>query len=316
MKIIAWKRDRLKELVELWNKELAVDFPMREDLFVQNSFDDVNISYGSSYIAVDDQDHVIGFVVAKRWQEEIDVKMDPKRGWIQVLLVDSAHRGKGIGTTLLERAEADLKGNGVEEMQLGGDPYHYFSGIPDHYTDAQKWAEKHGYIKRVDTYDLINRLDKKYDLPADNSVAFSILKKEEEADLISFLERCFPGRWVYETMKYFEMNGNGREFVIVKKKGQIIGFCRINDSHSPFIAQNVYWSPLFEQEVGGIGPLGIDANEQKQGYGLAIVQAAMVYLQQRSIETIIIDWTILVDFYKKLDFNPWKTYGVYLKDLK
>ena len=316
MKIIAWKRDRLEELVELWNKELAVDFPMREELFLQNSFDDVNVSYNSSYIAVDDQDHVIGFVVAKRWQEQVDVKMDPKRGWIQVLLVDNAHREKGIGTMLLERAEAELKGNGVVEMQLAGDPFHYFSGIPDQYKEAQKWAGKHGYIKRVDTYDMINHLDKKYDLPVDHSVAFSILKKEEEDDLISFLERCFPGRWVYETMKYFEMNGNGREFVVVKKKGQIIGFCRINDSHSPFIAQNVYWSPLFAQEVGGIGPLGIDANEQKQGYGLAIVQAAMAYLQQRNIETIIIDWTILVDFYKKLDFNPWKTYGVYLKDLK
>lgn len=316
MKIIAWKRDRVEELVELWNKELAVDFPMREELFIQNSFDDVNVSYGSSYIAVDDQDHVMGFVVAKRWQEEIDVKMDPKRGWIQVLLVDSAHRGKGIGTTLLERAEAHLKGNGVEELQLCGDPFHYFSGIPDQYKGAQKWAEKQDYTKRVDTYDMINHLDKKYDLPADKSVEFSILKKEEEADLISFLERCFPGRWVYETLKYFEMNGDGREFVVVKKNGQIIGFCRINDSHSPFIAQNVYWSPLFEQEVGGIGPLGIDANEQKQGYGLAIVQAAMAFLQDRNIETIIIDWTTIVDFYSKLDFNPWKIYGVYLKDLK
>ncbi|HJF30724.1 MAG TPA: GNAT family N-acetyltransferase, partial [Sporosarcina psychrophila] len=265
---------------------------------------------------VDEQDRVIGFVVAKRWQEKIDVKMDTKKGWIQVLLVDSAYQGKGIGTTLLEQAEEQLKGNGVEEMQLGGDPFHYFSGIPDQYKDAQKLAEKHGYTKRVDTYDLINHLDKKYDLPVDNSVAFTILKKAEQEELISFLERCFPGRWVYETMKYFEMNGDGREFVVVKKKGQIIGFCRINDSHSPFIAQNVYWSPLFEQKVGGIGPLGIDANEQKQGYGLAIVQAAMAYLQERNIETIIIDWTILVDFYKKLDFNPWKIYGVYLKDLK
>lgn len=316
MKIIAWKRDRLEELVELWNKELAVDFPMRKELFIQNSFNDVNVSYEGSYIAVDDQDHVIGFVVAKRWQETIDVKMDPKRGWIQVLLIDSAHRGKGLGTKLLKRAEAQLKGNGVEEMQLGGDPFHYFSGIPDQYKNAQKLAKKHGYTKRVDTYDLINHLDKKYDLPVDNSVVFSILKKEEEVDLILFLERCFPGRWVYETMKYFEMNGDGREFVVVKKKGQIIGFCRINDSHSPFIAQNVYWSPLFEQDVGGIGPLGIDANEQKQGYGLAIVQAAIAYLQERNTETIIIDWTILVDFYKKLDFNPWKIYGVYLKDLK
>ena len=60
--------------MELWNKELAADFPMRKELFKQNSFDDVNVSYDSSYIAVDDQDHVIGFVVAKRWQEEIDVE--------------------------------------------------------------------------------------------------------------------------------------------------------------------------------------------------------------------------------------------------
>ena len=49
---------------------------------------------------------------------------------------------------------------------------------------------------------------------------------------------------------------------------------------------------------------------------LAIVQAAMAYLQERNIDTIIIDWTILVEFYGKLDFDPWKKYGVYLKDLK
>ncbi|WP_192598426.1 GNAT family N-acetyltransferase [Sporosarcina limicola] len=314
--MISWNRNRLEELVELWNKELAIDFPMREELFVQNSFDDVNVSYDSSYIAVDDEDRVIGFVVAKRWQEEIDVKMDPKRGWIQVLLVDSAYRGKGIGTILLERVEADLKGIGVEEMQLGGDPFHYFSGIPVQYKEAQKWAEKQGYNKRIDTYDLINHLDKTYDLPTNTSVTFSILKKDEEVELILFLERCFPGRWVYEAIKYFEMNGDGREFVIIKKVDRIIGFCRINDADSPSIAQNVYWSPLFEQQVGGIGPLGIDANEQKQGYGLAIVLVAMAYLQERNIETIIIDWTILVEFYEKLDFKPWKTYGIYLKDLK
>ena len=55
---------------------------------------------------------------------------------------------------------------------------------------------------------------------------------------------------------------------------------------------------------------------KSKGTDLAIVQAAMAYLQERNIETIIIDWTILVDFYEKLDFNPWKKYGVYLKDLK
>ena len=73
--------------------------------------------------------------------------------------------------------------------------------------------------------------------------------------------------------------------------------------------------PFVRRAVGGIGPLGIDPEEQKQGYGLGIVQAAMAYLQERKIETIIIDWTIFLEFYGKLDFEPWKKYGVYLKDL-
>ncbi|MBO1911690.1 GNAT family N-acetyltransferase, partial [Microvirga sp. 3-52] len=100
MKLIPWNVERFDELLALWAKELSDEFPMREELFKQNSFDDVNLSYESSHIAVDDENHVIGFVVAKLWQEEIDVNMDLKRGWIQVLLVDHEHRGKGVGTAL------------------------------------------------------------------------------------------------------------------------------------------------------------------------------------------------------------------------
>ncbi|MFK4997057.1 GNAT family N-acetyltransferase [Bacillus sp. N9] len=77
----------------------------------------------------------------------------------------------------------------------------------------------------------------------------------------------------------------------MKKNNQIIGFCRINDNASPFIAQNIYWAPLFQHDLGGIGPLGIDSNERNNGYGLAIVQAALYYLQERKIKTIVIDWT-------------------------
>ena len=44
MKIIPWNPERMEELLALWDKELAEDFPMREELFRQNSFDDVNIS--------------------------------------------------------------------------------------------------------------------------------------------------------------------------------------------------------------------------------------------------------------------------------
>ena len=315
MKLITWNRDRVDELVSLWNKELNTHFPMRKELFIQNSFADVNVFERGSFMAVDSNDEVIGFVVSKMWQENTPVEMDSKRGWIQVLLVDSEHRGRGIGKTLLEQAESALVENGAEVLQLAGDPFHYFSGIPDVYPEVQKWFEKFGYYNKIDTFDLINRMSKKYPFPEDSSATFSILSLEEKEAFLSFLRRCFPGRWEYEAIKYFEMGGTGREFVVAKKNESIIGFCRMNDAISPTIAQNVYWSPLFEQEIGGIGPLGIDSNERKQGYGLEVVEAAMFYLQQRDIKTIIIDWTVLVEFYEKLDFKPWKKYGIYLKEL-
>lgn len=313
MEIVTWSIDRLEELVALWNKELATDFPMRKELFKQNSFEDVNVLYKGSCIALDEEGNVIGFIVAKQWKEELDVGMDPKKGWIQTLLVDSFHQGKGIGSTLLGHAETYLKANGIEQIQMGGDPFHYFPGIPGQYKDVQNWAEKKGYNKRIDTYDLINHMSKEYLFPHDDSVEIALLQEDEKEEFIYFLHKCFPGRWEYEAIKYFELNGDGREFVIIKKNNQIIGFCIINDSCSPFIAQNVYWSPLFETEIGGIGPLGIDKEERKQGYGLAIVQAAVVYLQERGIETIVIDWTGLLDFYGKLDFVMWKKYEIYLK---
>lgn len=314
MNLIAWNRNHIDELVALWNKELSTHFPMRKELFVQNSFEDVNVLEEGSFIAVDDNSKVIGFVVSKKWQEKKKVEMDFKKGWVQVLLVDSAYRGKGIGTLLLEQAEAALKESGAEVIQLAGDPFHYFPGVPEVYPDVQKWVEKFGYNKKLDAFDLINHLVKKYPFPNESSASFSVLQIEEKEEFLSFLARCFPGRWEYEAIKYFEMGGIGREFVVAKKNGSIIGFCRMNDSISPSIAQNVYWSPLFEQEVGGIGPLGIDSSERKQGYGLEVVVAAMAYLQEREVETIIIDWTNLLEFYGQLDFVPWKKYGIYLKD--
>lgn len=55
------------------------------------------------------------------------------------------------------------------------------------------------------------------------------------------------------------------------------------------IAQNVYWAPLYKETLGGIGPLGIDAEERGQGYGLSIVKAGIVYLRKRKINRIVID---------------------------
>lgn len=317
MKFIPWNIDRLEDLVDLWNKELGERFPMRTELFEQNSFDDLNVFSEGSQIAVDNKDNVIGFIVVKRWQEQLDVGMSSETAWIQALLVDHRFRNQGTGSKLLNHAESVCKANGMDNVLLGRDPWHYFPGVPSQFESTAIWFEKRGFKKLGSDYDLICNYDNlhHFSVPVMEGVAFSILKKEDTAHFLAFLHRCFPGRWEYEAIHYFQKGGSGREFVVLKKNGQIIGFCRINDSNSPFIAQNVYWAPLFNEELGGIGPLGIDSKERKNGYGLAIVEAAVSHLRKRNINSILIDWTGLVDFYNKLGYKIWQGYDSYKKSL-
>lgn len=311
-----WDVKRLAELVNLWNQELVETFPMSIELFKQNSFEDENICYDGSLIATTEDGRIVGFIVAKKWQEKLTVNMSADTGWIQVLLVDKAYRNQGIGTELLSHAERVLKTSGMKKVLLGRDPWHYFPGIPGELEDVSQWFEKKGYTTFGTEFDLINHYDKhKEDLiQLDHDLSFSILTLKDKDAFLMFLRRCFPGRWEYEAIHYFKKGGTGREFVILKKVNEIIGFSRINDGQSPLIAQNVYWSPLFNEELGGIGPLGIDSNERKQGYGLAIVEAAISFLRDRDINIIVIDWTGLVNFYKKLGYETWKEYNSYQKE--
>ncbi|WP_217589331.1 GNAT family N-acetyltransferase [Lentibacillus saliphilus] len=317
MKLIELDMRRSQELVSLWNQELGQLFPMRRALFEQNSFADENVCHASSRIAVDHNGKLIGFVVVKRWQEQIDVGMDPEKGWIQAILVDASYRHQGIGKALLNNAEHALSLMGIKEIWLGRDPWHYFPGIPKEYEQVAKWFKMKGYLQQGFDYDMLCTYDisDRITVQEHFGIEFSVLNIAEKEDLLKFMHRCFPGRWEYETIKYFQKGGTGREFVVLKKDNRIIGFCRINDDLTPIISQNVYWAPLFDEKLGGVGPLGIDATERKRGFGLEIVKAGIAELRKRHIQRIVIDWTGLVDFYGKLGFDVWKTYQSYKKTI-
>src|SRR5690625_2272580 len=124
--LASWDKNRLKEVVDLWNKELKNKFPMREELFMQNSFDDENVCFDASRFAVNDENEVIGFVIGKRWQEELDVEMREETGWIQALLVHPEYQEQGIGSKLLAHAEKAFREAGMKHILLGKDPWHYF----------------------------------------------------------------------------------------------------------------------------------------------------------------------------------------------
>ncbi|MEH7379505.1 GNAT family N-acetyltransferase [Bacillus sp. JJ1533] len=315
MKILQLDEQWISGIVKLWNRELSVDFPMRDALFKQNSIDDPNVLSSGSYLAINDQEQVIGFVLTKYVQDKTELLLNHEVGWIQALLVDSQFRKSRIGSVLLESAEKALEQQGCKTIFLGRDPAHYFPGVPLQYEHTREWFEKRGYQASGIASDMMRTFtpDEKFDFQKPKDIEVSLIENKDE--LISFLHRCFPGRWEYEAKQYFKNGGTGREFVVFRKENKIIGFCRINDSKSPIIGPNVYWAPLFDEGVGGVGPLGIDKEERNKGYGLAIVKAGISFLRERQLNNIIIDWTGLINFYKKIDFKVWKQYKQYSKHI-
>jgi len=305
-------------MCELWNRELGDLFPMRQQLFVQNSFRDVNVYLPGSWIAQDSDGRLLGFIIAKKWQEtEREMKLGEGGGWIQALVVRSEARGKGIGSELLGRAEEALREAGASQVFIGRDPWHYVPGLPKALSMHRQWLEKRGFKQLYEVSDMLSSDETDLIVTPEfaDGANVKLLTPEDKEEMLTFFRRCFPGRWLYEAQCYWERGGQGREFIGLFQGSEMIGFCRVNDEHSPLIAQNTYWAPLFEEPLGGIGPLGVDDQYRGKGYGLGLVKAGIAELQQRGMRQLVIDWTELVDFYAKLGFHTWKSYDLMSKTL-
>jgi len=319
MELIHIERDRIDEMVSLWNGLLGKEFPMRRELFFMNSLEDENLCEESSRLAVDGSGKLVGFLIAKRWQENLDLPLDRERAYIQVLVVDQDNQAKGLGSKLLDHAERSLRNLGVKRISLGADLWHYFPGLPKEYVGILPWFKGKGYQESGEVFDFYRKydqLEERLPMPEAEGGSYEVLALEDKELFLTFLRRCFPDRWTYEALAYFKKGGTGRDFLVLKKEGEISGFCRINDVNSPFIAQNIYWAPLFKEELGGIGPLGIDEAERGRGYGIGIVEAGIRVLRNRGIDQIVIDWTNLTAFYEKLGYEKWKAYLELSKDLE
>ncbi|MED2974142.1 GNAT family N-acetyltransferase [Fictibacillus sp. B-59209] len=311
-----WEKKEQMNVMALWNEEVGKRFPMSKRLLAQNSFDNPDVYFEGSRVAKEkDSGRLVGFCVTKI-HHHIDhpSRSYDKRGWVQTLLVRSSHRGRGIGTLLLNEAEASLRRSGIRQVQIGADFFHYFPGVPSEDVHTRKWFEKKGYVPSGEEFDLLFEGDNKWILSEDPSVRFPILKPEERDRLLTFLSRTFPGRWEYEAHHYFRSGGTGREFIVAKENENIIGFCRINDPSSPVLGPNVSWYPSFNGTLGGIGPLGISPEYRGKGLGKKIVARGMRVLFDRGVSHLVIDWTTLVDFYSKLGFSVWKSYTRYQKE--
>lgn len=289
----------LNSIRNLWNEELGFIFPMSVEVLNQNITNYANKFVLGAY----DEDRLVGFVVGKRDISEIESYKN--LGWINLIYVDKDYRRKGIGSKLLTEVENYL--SGVSTINVGKDINNFFPGSPSEFAGtSDTFFIKRGYIDGGQGYDVINTNLKKIEL-RNKEFKYMACTMEHKDALIKFFEKNFPGRWEYEARDYFAKGGNGDSYVICLDGDKVIGFSRMNDRKDKVYPYNTTWFPRFNN-LGGVGPLGVDRDYRKKDIGFDVVAFGINTLIDRGITEIIIDWTGLLNFYRQFGFEVWKDF--------
>lgn len=315
-----WRADGAA-VVTLWNESLGEQFPMDLRLWRQNVDDDPHYDASGLFLLADD-DGLAGHVFARTARVALGIApSDPKRGWINSLTVHPRARRRKHGSALLVAAEQWLQQRGIEEVVLGADPGHFFPGIPSTCAEASLFAAHHGYEKMGDAaYDLIRDI-RDFEMPETvervmaRNVAFRIgeCTSRNVPALFEFLEKTFPGRWLYETRLRVEAERSPQDIQILTIGSRVVGFAHTFHGGSQRLGPSVYWRGLLKPAYGGLGPIGIGTDVRKSGLGFALLCQSIERLRGLGVEKMVIDWTTLLKFYGSAGFKPWKEYVTWHK---
>lgn len=314
MKIINLKEyEKLEQIYQIWNAEYGNIFPINAELFNRNI---ENIYMKASYVAIDDE-KLVGFVIGKVWHDLYEIKGYDEIGWISLIFVTPKYRKLGIGTELLNLSIDAMKECGVKIINIGKDYNNFFPGLPVDLIKYQTWFQNRGFEFTYQTHDLISRNNKnKLKIVNDNYkfISANNLNKEE---VINFIKTNWPGRWTKEAIDYYNNGGLGNEYLIcLNDKNEICAFSKVcyPTTSIKHISNSHTWRARFDA-LGGIGPLGVAPAYRGNHLGYDIVASAVNNLIEAKVTEMIIDWTGLLDFYRKMGFEVWKSYSYLFKKL-
>ena len=127
-----------------------------------------------------------------------------------------------------------------------------------------------------------------------------------------------------ESPKFFlYQNKNQKRSLTDKIKGHILkeridyidqlnnvcGFCKLQTFDTPInlIGYSLTWRNRFDR-IGGVGPLGVDKDYRHKNIAYNLLVSAINELIDRDCQKAIIDWTNLMELYRKFGFEIWKSY--------
>jgi GNAT superfamily N-acetyltransferase len=306
---------QIQEVANLWNLACGSDLAISPRFAAYN----LRPSLGGDQTAclALQNGRAVGFVSASYFNDPTVTQ--PHTGWIDALVVTPAEQRKGIGSALLQWAEAWHAKKGSHSITVGASPLPFVPGVPDE-LNTTGFFQRHGYGATPEF------IEPQWDVAADLAHykpprtvrAIDGLVRPAQADdyeaMIVYFRREFPDRWRYEFEQTIAEGGRISDYMVLWTERGIDGCCVLTfeDSLHPIERFYPYRLP---RPWGQLGSIGVSEDRRGRGYGAALLDAGLRRLHNNGVNGCIIDWTDLLDFYAKFGFAPYRRYLILSKPL-
>jgi ribosomal protein S18 acetylase RimI-like enzyme len=260
--------DAVGEITALCNRSLAVDLAPSEIAGTLFAPDQPTIVRG---------DPAVGVVAA--------VPGEPD-GFIRLLVVDPAHRGRGHGHTLLRAAEADLAESRV--ITVGADaPYYLFAGVETSQIELLGLLEGHRYHREEANFNMEIDLAGLPDDPGGTTLAGAA----DRAEVAEWMTQHWDN-WKAEVLRALD-------------KGTLL-LARDADGITAFCAWNVNRSGL-------LGPVASRPDLIGKGSGRAVLVGALHRIRASGAGSVDVSWVGPIRPYAAVGGRVSRVFFVYRK---
>ncbi|MCI5773400.1 MAG: GNAT family N-acetyltransferase [Erysipelotrichaceae bacterium] len=311
VKYDSFQMNYIEQVLECWNNTLVNDL-ITKQRFIENILLDENFNPKLFKVAIF-KNQIIGFCFGiKRKIPYLERGLEPKRGWINMVGVDSKYQNIGIGTMLVKQVEEELKQLGSEEITLCAYSPNYFTpGIDVKYEKGINFFEKNGYIFKGEAVSMQKNLFD-YNVSDDYYSKVNALQSEgikiipfEEKYLLSLIDYAlinFGSGWKRNILMALQKGeANDTILLCVDVNDNIIGFCmRKIDGHDE-----------------RFGPIGVSEELRSKGLGGILFETMMMDMKSRGIPSLYFLWTsgAAQRFYERHGVKVYRKYRLYRKEI-
>ncbi len=300
-------------VVRLWNDAIGEVFPLREAVLRQCLEDNPSARPEDGCLAWAGDGRLVGFgYVGIHRLELAETVAFRERGQVQAVVVDPEVRRRGIGRRIAGHLAAMARDRGIDRLEAGGGMFYLWGGIPDDLPGAAAFSEAIGFELGDVSWDLRGDVtDLNVDLVSaavlrEGGLAVEPAAPADTDAALAFLLAEFGGEWWHETTWFLAQGGDPATLLLLRDGSRrIIGLARIHQPDVRPIGPPHFWAARRPPSAGGLGPIGIAADQRGRGLGRALLVVALDQLRREGLTDVVIDLTSLLGYYGSHGFRPW-----------